>query len=86
MVYLEEYIYENEFFKSVGVILVQQLLSTEENKHLSYFKKKLRIILEQKMQFEEILKKINPQFKYERWGAIEDDELNKLKICLDATD
>ena len=86
VVYLEEFIYHNDFFKSFGVILVQEHLATEENKNISYFKKKLRQILEQQIKVEEILKKINPHLKYERWGAIAEDELEKLKMFLDARD
>ncbi len=86
VVYLEEYIYENEFFTSYGTILVQESVFTEENKNLSYFKKKLRLILDQKKNLEDALSLINPHFKNERWGAIREEDLAKIGNTLDARD
>ncbi len=86
VVYIEEYIYENEFFKSYGAILVQEQEDRKENKNLSYFKKKLRLILDQKKKVDDILTLLNPHFKYERWGAIENADLEKIGNILDVRD
>lgn len=83
VVYLEEYILEYEIYKSYGVILVQQYEENEENKKLSYFKKNLRLILDKKRDLKESLELMNPHFKYERWGAISNDELEKIAEILD---
>ena len=86
VVYLEEYILEYEIYKSYGVILVQQYEENEENKKLSYFKKNLRLILDKKRDLKESLELMNPHFKYERWGAISNDDLEKIAIILDNPD
>ena len=83
VVYLEESNLKNGIQTSFGVILVQQKETTEENKNLSYFRKKLRLILDSKKDLKEFLTLINPHFKEERWGAISDDELNRIGDILD---
>ncbi|KKK45819.1 MAG: hypothetical protein Lokiarch_06600, partial [Candidatus Lokiarchaeum sp. GC14_75] len=86
IVYLEEFITENDVFKSYGVILVLQNQFTEDNNNLSYFKKSLRIALERKKELKEILSSVNPYFTEERWGSISDEELNKIGEFLDDND
>lgn len=83
VVYLEEFTLDNGILNSYGVILVQQNEVTETNKNLSYFKKKLRLILDSKKDLKEILRLINPHFKEERWGTILDEELNRIGEVLD---
>ena len=81
--YLEEYIIENEVSKSYGVILVQRNEIAEENKKLSYYKKNLRLLLDGNRELKDILNLINPHLKLERWGAITNDELEKIGLILD---
>jgi len=83
VVYLEEFTLDNGILNSYGVILVQQNEVTETNKNLSYFRKKLRLILDSKKDLKEILRLINPHFKEERWGTILDEELNRIGEVLD---
>ena len=83
IVYLEESIMKNDIKTSFGAILVHQQKPTGENKNLSYFKKKLRLMLESKKDLKEYLVTINQHFKDERWGAISDEELNKIGEILD---
>lgn len=84
VVYLEEYIFEEEIFKSYGVILVQSKgTSKEEYKNLSFFKKILRQILDQNKILKDTLKLINPNFTHERWGAISNEELERIGKILD---
>ncbi len=83
VVYLEEFIFENEVFNSYGVILVQQKEITEANNNLSFFKKTLRLILEKKRSLKYGLDLINPQFKNEGWGAISNEDLEKIGKLLD---
>ncbi|MFX0021422.1 MAG: hypothetical protein ACFE9S_03795 [Candidatus Hermodarchaeota archaeon] len=83
VVYLEEYTIENDISKSYGVILVQKTDENEENKKLSYYKKNLRLLLDQHKDLKEFLKIMNPRFKYKRWGAISNEELDKIGLILD---
>ncbi len=69
VVYLEEYIIENEVTKSYGVILIQQNEETNENKNLSFYKKNLRLLLDGNRNLKDVLKLINPHLKFERWGC-----------------
>ncbi len=86
VVYLEENIIENDISKSYGVILVQQNEKNEKNKKLSYYKKNLRLLLDRHKELKEFLKVMNPHFKYERWGAISNEELDKIGLILDNPD
>ncbi|MFW9874072.1 MAG: hypothetical protein ACFFG0_13270 [Candidatus Thorarchaeota archaeon] len=84
VVYLEEFIIEGGIVRSYGVILDQQDDIREMNKHLSYFRKKLRSALDSKKDLKEILGSINPHFKDDRWKTILDKELNKIGEILDS--
>lgn len=83
VIYLEEFILEDEVFNSYGVILVQQHEVTEENNSISFFKKTLRLILDRKRSLKYILDLLNPQFKYESWGTISNEDLEKIGKILD---
>ena len=83
VVYLEEFLFEKEIFYSYGVILVQEQEITESNNNLSFFKKTLRLILDKKRSLKYGLDLINPQFKSERWGAISNEDLEKIGKFLD---
>jgi len=83
VVYLEEFTLENDIIKSFGVVLVHQNENTEMNKNLSYFRKKLRLILDRKKDLKETLRLVNPYFKEERWGTILDEDLNRIGEVLD---
>lgn len=83
VIYLEEYLFENEIFKTYGVILVQQNEVTEENNNLSFFKKTMRLILDKKRSLTYVLDLLNPQFKNEKWGAISNEDLEKIGKILD---
>ena len=86
VVYLEEYILEDGIFKSYGVILIQQSEVSEESQNLSYFRKKLRTILDGKKNLKDTIKSINPRFEDVRWGATIDKELNQIAEILDNKD
>ena len=83
VVYIEEYIIEDGISKSYGAILVQQKDEKSENRKLSYYKKNLRLLLDKHKELKEFLKVMNPHFKYERWGAISNEELDKIGLILD---
>jgi len=86
VVYLEEYLFENEISKSFGVILVQQKGETEETRKLSYFKKNIRLILDRNKDIKDSLNSINPYFVSERWGTISNEDLDKIGLILDKND
>ena len=86
VVYLEEYIIENNISKSFGVILIQQNKQNEKNRKISYYKKKLRFILDRHKDLRDFIKEMNPCFKYERWGATSNEELDKIGLILDNLD
>ena len=86
VIYLEEYVFENEISKSYGVILVQQNEETEETRKLSYFKKNLRLILDRNKDIKDSLNSINPHFVSERWGTISNEDLEKIGLILDKND
>jgi len=86
VVYLEEYNLENKISKSYGVILVQQYEESEENRKLSYFKKNLRLLLDRNKDIKDSFNLFNPHIKYEIWGAISNEDLDKIGLILDNPD
>jgi len=86
VVYLEENVIENGVSKSYGVILVQHFEETEESKMISYYKKNLRLLLDTNRDLKDILALINPHLKFERWGAISNEDLDKIGLILDKRD
>ncbi|MHA2129644.1 MAG: hypothetical protein ACW99L_06700 [Promethearchaeota archaeon] len=86
VIYLEEFILENDIFNSYGVILIQAREDSEENQNLSYFRKKLRTILDGKKKLEDVIKFINSRFEVVRWGANIDEELSQIAEILDNED
>ena len=86
VVYLEEYLFENEISKSYGVILVQQYEESEENKKLSYYRKNLRLILDRNKDIKESLNLINSHLISERWGTISNEDLDKIGLLLDKSE
>jgi hypothetical protein len=83
VVYLEESIIEDNISKSYGAILIPQEEENSENKKISYYIKNLRLLLDQHKELKESLELINPNFNYKRWGAITNEDLDKIVLILD---
>lgn len=83
VIYLEEFLTKNGANRSFGVILTPENELTSECKNLSFYKKNLRLLLDANKDLGEILSIINPNFKNEKWSAISDEELDKIRILLD---
>ncbi len=81
--YKEEFNVENNIKKSYGVILVPESMDVEEAHNLSFYKRNLRFILDGNKGLTEIMRSINPHFKFEKWCTATDEDLNKIRQCFD---
>lgn len=84
VLYLEEFLVENNVRKSYGVILI----NTDENHinsdNITFYKKKLRLILDKNKNFEETVIEINPKINpFEKWNINSQDSLKKIHNLLD---
>ncbi|MBD3254346.1 MAG: hypothetical protein GF383_04595 [Candidatus Lokiarchaeota archaeon] len=86
VLYLEEYIKENNLKRSYGVIMIPECEICKELRRLSDFKKNIRLILDGNRNPVEIFKKINPHISLDRWGCITDENLNNIQRELDRRD
>ena len=82
-IYMEEFVEVKEGRKSYGVILIPEGQSVKEGKNLSYYKRNLRDILDNRKDLKEVLNKLNSDFKYEKWSTSTDEDLNKIRACFD---
>ena len=86
MIYTEEYSVENGSKKSYGGILIPENEFTDNNKNLSFYKRNLRFILDEHKNPIEIIHNLNPRLSNEKWCTSSDEDLNKIKSCLDIID
>lgn len=84
-IYMEEFKEEKDVRKSYGVILIPEGQTVKEGDSITYYKRNLRDILDGHKDLSEVLKKLNPQFKNEKWCTSTDEDLNKIRACFDDT-
>ncbi len=79
-IYMEEFSVEKELKESYGVILVPKnnSWSSGEANNIAFYKKKLRLILDQNKKFNQVLPELNNDLKFEAWGAVTEEELATL--------
>ena len=86
VIYLEEFIVENDIKKSYGLILISENKFTKNSKSLSFYKKSLRKILntkeeiEVKKAFVRLNKEIDP---FTEWKAVSNEDLKNIQNTLD---
>ena len=86
MIYVEEYLIENSSKKSYGCILIPENEFTDNNNNLSFYKRNLRFILDEHKNPIEIIHSLNPRISDEKWCTSSDEDLNKIRSCLDIID
>jgi len=83
VIYLEEYIVDNNVKKSYGVILIEDPEEFNDLNKISFYKKNLRLILDQNKDVHDAMVKFNPNFTVKRWDTLTNENLNDLEANLD---
>ncbi|MFX0083337.1 MAG: hypothetical protein ACFE94_16445 [Candidatus Hodarchaeota archaeon] len=84
VLYIEEFSIENQIRRSIGLILIPTNEDLPESYDISFFKKKLRFILDKKKNFEEIIIEINSRINpFDKWRTDSQESLNNIKELLD---
>ncbi len=84
VLYIEEFVVENQTRKSYGLILIPTQEKLKESYEISFFKKKLRFILDEKRNFEKTIIEINSRINpFDKWSANSNEGLSKIKELLD---
>jgi len=83
VIYLEEYVADKNIKKSYGVILIEDPEEFNDSHKISFYRKNLRLILDQNKVNHDIMLKINPKFTFTRWDTLSNEHLNDLEASLD---
>jgi hypothetical protein len=83
VLYLEEFLIENDRKESYGVILIPEVNDLGSGRNPSFYRRKLRLILDARKDLGEVIFSINPNFVYDPWPTKTEHELENLKICFD---
>ncbi|MBD3254348.1 MAG: hypothetical protein GF383_04605 [Candidatus Lokiarchaeota archaeon] len=84
VVYLEENLTDNELKKRYGVILVSEQDFLDETEKLSFFKQKLRTMVESDEEIERNIVSINPKINpFIKWNINTESGLDQIKLSLD---
>jgi hypothetical protein len=84
VLYIEEFVIENQIRRSYGLILVPTSEELKECYKISFFKKKLRQILDKKRNFEETIIEINSRINpFDKWSVNSNESLGNIKELLD---
>lgn len=85
VIYLEEFSFTKTSKNSLGLILIPVSDKEEipEVKKLSYYRKKVRLILDQKKTLADKIDQINPEFSMKKWDILSEKGLNEIKEKLD---
>jgi hypothetical protein len=82
---MEEFLIENQIRKSYGLILISTGEELSESYEISFFKKKLRLILDKKKNFEESVIEINSRINpFDKWNINSNETLRNIKELLDS--
>jgi hypothetical protein len=83
VIYLEEYKFQRDEKRSYGVILVENNEIMKGGNKISFYRKILRVALDENKELKEILKSLNPRFENLKWATRKEEDLNNLKLNLD---
>jgi len=83
VIYLEEYVVDKNIKKSYGVILIEDTEGFTDMNKISFYKKNLRLILDQNKDVHDIMVKINPNLSFKKWDTLSNESLNDLETNLD---
>jgi len=83
VIYLEEYVVAKNIKKSYGVILIEDTEGFTDMNKISFYKKNLRLILDQNKDVHDIMVKINPNLSFKKWDTLSNESLNDLETNLD---
>ena len=83
VIYFEEFRQDNGLKRSIGVFLIPTLKQELLTEKISYYRKKLRQILDRNKKLENELFDINADIDYRKWSINSDEDLENLKNKLD---
>jgi hypothetical protein len=84
VLYIEEFVVKDQIRRSYGLILVPTHEELEDCYDISFFKKKLRLILDEKRNFEKTIIEINSRINpFDKWSANSNEGLRNIKELLD---
>ena len=84
ILYLEEFYMEYDVKKSYGLILINVNKSHEDSHNLTFYKKKIRLILDKNKNFEESVIEINHNINpFEKWNTSSEENLKNIHKLLD---
>ncbi len=85
VLYIEEFLIENQIRKSYGLILISTNEEFSESYDISFFKKKLRLLLGKKKNFEETVIEINSRINpFYKWSTNSEETLRNIIELLDS--
>jgi len=83
VIYLEEYTGDKNMKKSYGAILIECTKGFSSSNNISFYKKNLRLLLDNNKDIQDIMLKINPNFAFKKWDTLSNERLNDLEANLD---
>ncbi|MFW9895261.1 MAG: hypothetical protein ACFFD7_05600 [Candidatus Thorarchaeota archaeon] len=84
VLYLEEFLINNNEKKSYGLILVSSDTKNKNSHDQTFYKQKIRLILDKNKNFEETVIEINPKINpFEKWNLNSTDSLSRIQNVLD---
>ncbi len=84
VIYLEEYLVENEIIRSLGVILISENEIFKDSKNLSHYKKDLRLILDKRNDLLKSVVGFSSKFDpFNKWDTNSEEGLNNIKNLFD---
>ncbi|MHA2131616.1 MAG: hypothetical protein ACW99L_16745, partial [Promethearchaeota archaeon] len=84
VLYLEEFLIKDNEKKSYGLILINSDGKNKDSNDLTFYKQKIRLILDNNKNFEETVIEINQHINpFEKWNLNSSTSLSKLQNLLD---
>lgn len=85
VLYIEEFIIEGQIRKSYGLILISANDELKESYDISFFTRKLRLILDNNKNFEKTVLEINSRINpFDKWNINSKESLNNIRELLDS--
>ncbi|MFX1311846.1 MAG: hypothetical protein ACFFHD_04415 [Promethearchaeota archaeon] len=87
VLYLEEFSIKNDEKRSYGLILINSNSKTKNSNDRTFYKQKIRLILDKNKNFEETIIEINPNINpFDKWNLNSPISLSKIRNILDNED
>jgi len=83
LLYLEEFLLENDIKKSIGLVLVPISGDSFITEKIPFYRKKLRMTLDRNKKLEEQLFDLNADIEHKKWSTKTDQDLENIKNLLD---